>query len=954
RQRAAGLREATAFQPKNARPTPPDALYCAVIRTPCEIERGVYECTDRRLIIAPRRHGWLDPTGKRSTDHAFSGDVALSSGQRAALFRPRIRYILFKMGGLALAGDTSHGGDHAHEEHRFTVSVGEPLTFDEARAFCGPDKYLLNLQAAVNVSHVPATLQRHAEIYPTSGLTCRAKLRNGTVLKEARPGNYAYAHVWTKNGIFLDHTYRFLQPETVSEPNAYTHIIPSSQGRYRCGLKALPSGNTVWSNVITVVLEDFDTYRLTGHLHANVDHGPIQFAGSSFFSFARSIEKALNRQQQQELASWSYSGITIDGMNRINISIFIYYQRAELAWLADGQTRKHSVFNDSTALQDLLANNSITDVLHCRLLKQGTFSFDSKGHVGFLESIPPCLTDSNELVSRSCNINFEAEPTWGAFNESTCKAGTQSQAFDVQTNTHYLLCSPHYCVPKIVNGTWSEVRLSCNNMGGYLTSNGPGSPSCWHQLSCPWARQKILLHSQPSTVPRINQQKINRPQNHPINPRINQPRNPVSVTDVSCNDTRQGKCAFRHRSFFRDLNPCPRGGWLDLSSKSTCLWLKLSPLNYKRASQECRANEGRLAVINNSSLSYTLALLLAPSNVPRQFDRFWIGLQRSSGGVYQWETGEPLRDFAWHPRTDYRHSAGTLFVDRYSVQGGLAMRYSLEDPSRKLPYICQAPLRTGTPWLRVERRDRGQRVVLTCRVSAEIIPGSVLWYKDGIAVQGDRARAADGHDTTLVIERAAPENPYLQGYYWCEGISVADFRAVESKKTLVRFPGVKTYACTMPLHGRNPQLYEFSSNKTLQFASDFRRKFLYVINDTTFEGYHMYELRVVDVLQDTSATDVVRFLAFFTRLQRLPRTTSQDEEMLIIEYLRSAVMNSTSSLVTSPPVLPNALRIRSTEMCFQDTTMLDTGLEKKLTWPATPIGSVAIPRETCIHGELEL
>ncbi|KAH8033398.1 hypothetical protein HPB51_012069 [Rhipicephalus microplus] len=84
-------------------------------------------------------------------------------------------------------------------------------------------------------------------------LTCRAKLRNGTMLKE--PGNHGYAHVWTKNGIFLDTTNSFLQPETVSELNAYTHIDPSKQGRYQCGLKALPSGHTVWSHVITLVFE---------------------------------------------------------------------------------------------------------------------------------------------------------------------------------------------------------------------------------------------------------------------------------------------------------------------------------------------------------------------------------------------------------------------------------------------------------------------------------------------------------------------------------------------------------------------------------------------------------------------------------------------------------------------------------------------------------------------------
>ncbi|KAL1447916.1 hypothetical protein MTO96_028305 [Rhipicephalus appendiculatus] len=83
--------------------------------------------------------------------------------------------------------------------------------------------------------------------------------------------------------------------------------------------------------------------------------------------------------------------------------------------------------NDSTALQDLLINTTVTDVVHCGFLQEGNFTFDSKGRVGFLESTPPCLT-----------------------------------AFDVRADTHLLY------------GTWMEVWQLCNNMRGYLTSNEPG------------------------------------------------------------------------------------------------------------------------------------------------------------------------------------------------------------------------------------------------------------------------------------------------------------------------------------------------------------------------------------------------------------------------------------------------------------------------------------------------
>ncbi|XP_037269064.1 uncharacterized protein LOC119160896 isoform X3 [Rhipicephalus microplus] len=816
------------------------------------------------------------------------------------------------------------GEDRGHDEQRFTVFVGEPMTFGEAHDYCGTNKYLLNLQAAVNVSHVSAMLQRHGlhssyvwlnmrlvhgffhwldpvpqlfrqnaswpygnkiislsfhhecavlntsvgfietrpcddkhkfvciydnqqrlfdhsaeassvELTPNQPpillsrnladlrLTCQAKLSNGTVLEE--PGGYGYAYVWTKNGIFLDNTNSFLQPETVSELNAFTHLGPSKQGRYQCGMKVLPSGHTVWSQVITVVLEDFDSYRVTGHLHASVDPQPIQFAGSSFVSFARSIDNALNRQQPNDLAGWSYSGLTKDYMNRINISIFVYYQRAQPASLADSETRKESL---SEALQDLLVITSITHVLNCGFLQEEKSTLSPKGIGGFLEYTPNCLT-----------------------------------AFDVRTDTHHLL-----------NGTWMEVWQLCNNMGGYLSSNEHGY---WTGIVKKHGHLQSDSTGQPDVLEALQVSELLVPIVLPmvsaedvcfyVSPAQSQNQSAEgAIMESSCSDTRQGKCEFTHRSFFRDLYPCPKGGWLDFSSRNTCLWLSLSPLNYTQAAEECRANKGHLAVIDNSSLSYTLTLLLTPSN--------------------------------------------------------------------------------GTPWLRVERRDRGQRMVLTCRVSAEIIPGSVLWYKDGIAVLGDRVRTADGNDIVLVIEKAAPENSYLQGYYWCEGVNVVDFRPVESKKLLVRFPGVKTYACSMSLNGRNPQLYAFSSNEALRFASNFRREFLYAIHDTTLEGYHN-ELQVVGVVQDTATDDAVRFFVFFRQLEQLSRMTKQEEEMDIIRSLRSAVINSTSSLITSPRVLPHKLKIKSTEMCFEDKTKL----EETLTWPTTTIGRVAVPREACIQGD---
>lgn len=77
---------------------------------------------------------------------------------------------------------------------------------------------------------------------------------------------------------------------------------------------------------------------------------------------------------------------------------------------------------------------------------------------------------------------------------------------------------------------------------------------------------------------------------------------------------------------------------------------------------------------------------------------------------------------------------------------------------------------------------------LTCKISPEILDGTVLWYKDGLAVWGDRTKNGED-ENKLRVNATNRDSPYLQGYYWCEGISVVGFRRVESKKALLKFPG---------------------------------------------------------------------------------------------------------------------------------------------------------------------
>ncbi|KAH9371879.1 hypothetical protein HPB48_012161 [Haemaphysalis longicornis] len=75
------------------------------------------------------------------------------------------------------------------------------------------------------------------------------------MVSTAALGSYGYAYVWRKNGVYLHHTESSLSPDQLIEPNVYTHTRESRQGAYQCGVKALPSGNIIWSQVISVVLE---------------------------------------------------------------------------------------------------------------------------------------------------------------------------------------------------------------------------------------------------------------------------------------------------------------------------------------------------------------------------------------------------------------------------------------------------------------------------------------------------------------------------------------------------------------------------------------------------------------------------------------------------------------------------------------------------------------------------
>ncbi|XP_077528654.1 uncharacterized protein LOC144141029 isoform X3 [Haemaphysalis longicornis] len=791
-------------------------------------------------------------------------------------------------------------------------------------------------------------------------LICRAYFGNGTILTTPAPGRYTY--VWTKNGVFLNHNKSSLLPDQLSQLNVYTYSKESIQGAYKCGLKALPSGNITWSEVVSVVLEDFNTHLLTGDLSRNYASKPIQFISYDFSELARTIGAAL--RQPGFNASWSYSGITVENNGAVKISIFVYSKRREIASVAAGLQAPLNVTTAASALQHIIVNATITDVLHCEDTQQGPFNFSSDRNIGFVESSPPCITESGRLVPRICKITFRSKPTWATFNESKCSVAPERHTgLDFHMDEHYLVCNDKHCRAKLVNGSWHEAWQSCNDMRGFLKSYGNNT---WTDLVRKNGYIQFDSTGDPTVLEYLRRSELLPPivLNQPadqnacfVQSRLNGSQNAENIARTLCTETHGAKCAFRYQRSFRSLDPCPKGGWLDMSNRTRCLWLELEPLSNDGAVKRCNASGGTLAVLEDTSLE-SLTLLLLPPDVPRKFDSFWIGLAKTSSGNFTWSNKKPLQHFSWHPRTDYQLSAGTLHVDRYSAEDEISLRLSLENPRLRLPSICEAPLSAGAPWLRVQRIDIGTNITLVCRMSAEVLPGSVLWYKDGIAVQGDRAHTSDGEGTTLIIERATSDSPYLQGYYWCEGLNVADFLPVASSQLFVRFQDVKSYGCSTYLDRNYPAFYDFSTWEFYQFTSKFRNGVLDAIKTRRISDFDMHDLRVVNVMDDGSGVDVVRFLVYFKRIQGHPRTRRNtkdgvEEEQLLMDWLNATLVTSniTIPLTAAPYIRLNSFSVHSTEMCLREVTAHSHSLQNTLTWPKTPIGGVATPNETCIQAD---
>ncbi|CAN8005031.1 unnamed protein product, partial [Ixodes hexagonus] len=847
----------------------------------------------------------------------------------------------------------------------------------------------------------------HSSQLPDLTLTCRAGFTNGSVFMEATRGSYAYAYVWTKNGIYLNETFRSIQPEKVSERTAFAHSYASSQGHYRCGLKALPSGSTVWSGTVTVVLEgelqqpsfDFDTHPrrslLAKHIlcfpvfrpYSTIPNSTVENSSTSRSSLVSKTSKTSSTSMSSSLTSKS-SKLSF-GKFRTSLG-FEFERFRNFRTALRLEFEKFAIFEHRR-----VSNSKCSEVSNTAEIRIGkvriycpSWNLDfirgyTQHYVGAVPTIPMCLTKSLELVPRQCKVNFTSSAKLARFDFKQChyyKAPTLEASEFSQCCIFENITMTSTSKERNSRLTWAQAAEVCNRWHGFLPVSSTTRPGEWSGLSLKYGYIQADSRGYPDVLDALKRSGLLVPEIVPgqspsgkcfvIAPPpsaaarsgwLSGEGEPEPLADypltedhvlysTPCTGERPFSCTLKYERGIRSLSPCPRRGWLDWDSGNKCLWVNYTRTGFESAQEACASFGGQLATFKRE-VSYltTIVLLLNEKGGLQKPDTYWMGLRRSTSGTYEWIDGEPLTTSNWHPRTDYTERAGQIRVNRYYPRHPLELRWSLGNAASRLPFICEIPLKTGNAWLRVQMTRAERRVTFRCNVSPEVLPGTIIWYKDGLGVKGNRLQT--GTDDVVLTEISATrDSPYLQGYYWCEGLTVDRFRRVESRKQLLRFSDVKSLACSLQLAQPMIQPPSYRSLRSFtDFASVFRDDVLSIVQRTS-HGYRPYEVQVTSIVEGTNLTAFVNFLVYLKMPLRVPRSLDLEEERAIISQLSTSLANPDREL--RKIVVPGTAVVSSTEICFPEVTQHEVGLMDTLSWPTTAVGSLATSIETCIHEDM--
>ncbi|XP_064468244.1 adhesion G-protein coupled receptor G6-like [Ornithodoros turicata] len=415
------------------------------------------------------------------------------------------------------------------------------------------------------------------------------------------------------------------------------------------------------------------------------------------------------------------------------------------------------------------------------------------------------------------------------------------------------------------------------------------------------------------------------------------------VVQRPCDEPLEGLCSLPTKDGSLNIPRCPRGGWLDIDTRSKCFWYNSTGVSQGEAQRICESHGGQLALFKGYSSTDTLFTAWRRSDASTTEGPFWIHPKTGADGR--------AKAANWEQSSDYRKGGRTLRVN--GTHDAFQMKWSTTEPWTRHPFICEAPLKAGTPWLRAGMERAGDSVTFTCHTSPEIIEGSIMWFKDGLAIKGNRV-TPDSSSHTLTLPSATRNSPYLQGYYWCEGISIDGFKEVESRKRLLQFADLETFIGSWNITTTDniPGLDDVSSQSFINFARTMRQdiiRLLWTVTMTsgkqTFGANALTEARVLAIKQFGYNEYNVRF-AIYYRTSGGGKPPDQESMTKMTDYALRLSVNQSSDY----NIVPDSAEINVAGICLNGTTQ-DTDVENgciSLEWPETIMGDIATPLQPCV------
>ncbi|KAG1690311.1 Adhesion G-protein coupled receptor G6 [Nymphon striatum] len=471
-------------------------------------------------------------------------------------------------------------------------------------------------------------------------------------------------------------------------------------------------------------------------------------------------------------------------------------------------------------------------------------------------------------------------------------------------------------------------------------------------------------------------------------------------------------------------------------------------LTWSQADKQCFLNGGSLLNFDDENMV---------SN-EKKIGPIWIGLRKLENGTYMWTNGKNLTYELWNMKTDFTTGFRYVYAAvTYGSNYNWDIQWSLGSVDQKKGYICEydfnslANIEELDEEEIIDRKESAGRrtynlpytksmlinvqitqaeVKLECSTGGSerasqtdrdkqrkcsqgefdikslkenfqkgLVPSSVVFYKDGFPLRFIQTKlfldlnSMDEFRQFLGVNFV--ESSFLQGYYWCEGISFFSQKIVTSQKLLVVNPRDITLVCQLTIsdvykvykEGEEiPKFEEYYYNFLKNYTAEVQRN-LYLlpeIEKTLSSNFRRIVVQVTKFRPSENNQVILYFNIYInepmpSRKRRAkPSFTENDsredsrlrnriEEIginqqdewnlnykeIILKALRLRAESPkqyddpVAAWLDERKVSPRSIIIRDSNTCREDETENEAVEDGKLNWPSTPIGSVTRPIQLC-------